>query len=229
MVFDDISEKELIWKKIKENVKRSETVVTQFDESQLVGDIGGETKEHSSRSKKKYNSSSKRTVKSKSVSPRKTKNKQILSERSPVKSPTRRKSNRNSKVNESVLQDDDTDSNVYGGLDASTSLLLHGLESDFIEDQMSEDRDFRFYFKIFKPSTNINVSCIQKRGSWAKGKCNPQLFEFYKEIKISGEDFPFPKHCDISHSESIVFIKMGWWTSSESSLPSSDWVSWKER
>ena len=163
MVFDDISEKELIWKKIKENVKRSETVVTQFDESQLVRDIGGETKEHSSRSKKKYNSSSKRTVKSKSVSPRKTKNKQILSERSPVKSPTRRKSIRNS--NESVLQDDDTDSNVYGGLDASTSLLLHGLESDFIEDQMSEDRDFRFYFKIFKPFTNINVSCIQKRGS----------------------------------------------------------------
>ena len=163
MVFDDISEKELIWKKIKENVKRSETVVTQFDESQLVGDIGGETKEHSSRSKKKYNSPSKRTVKSKSVSPRKTKNKQLLSERSPVKSPTRRKSIR--KLNESVLQDDDTDSDVYGGLDASTSLLLHGLESDFIEDQMSEDRDFRFYFKIFKPSTNINVSCIQKRGS----------------------------------------------------------------
>ena len=39
---------------------------------------------------------------------------------------------------------DDSDNNVYGDLDASKTLLLHGLESDFIEEQMSEDADFRY-------------------------------------------------------------------------------------
>ena len=38
---------------------------------------------------------------------------------------------------------DDSDNNVYGDLDASKTLLLHGLESDFIEEQMAEDADFR--------------------------------------------------------------------------------------
>ena len=33
---------------------------------------------------------------------------------------------------------------MYGDLDASKTLLLHGLESDFIEEQMSEDADFRY-------------------------------------------------------------------------------------
>ena len=39
---------------------------------------------------------------------------------------------------------DDSDNNVYGDLDASKTLLLHGLESDFIEEQMSDDADFRY-------------------------------------------------------------------------------------
>ena len=42
------------------------------------------------------------------------------------------------------LLKDDSDNNVYGDLDASKTLLLHGLESDFIEEQMSEDADFRY-------------------------------------------------------------------------------------
>ena len=47
------------------------------------------------------------------------------------------------KSGKSQQNDEISDKEVYGGLDASKSLLLHGLESDFIEDQMSEDRDFR--------------------------------------------------------------------------------------
>ena len=38
---------------------------------------------------------------------------------------------------------DESDSEVYGNLDASKTILLHGLESDFIEEQMSEDKEFR--------------------------------------------------------------------------------------
>ena len=43
---------------------------------------------------------------------------------------------------------DDSDNNVYGDLDASKTLLLHGLESDFIEEQMAEDADFRYIDKF---------------------------------------------------------------------------------
>ena len=44
---------------------------------------------------------------------------------------------------------DDSDNNVYGELDASKTLLLHGLESDFIEEQMAEDADFRYFFLLY--------------------------------------------------------------------------------
>ena len=43
-----------------------------------------------------------------------------------------------------------TDLDIYGDLDASKSLLLHGLQSDFIEEEMSDDREFRF-----SPSTPL--------------------------------------------------------------------------
>ena len=33
---------------------------------------------------------------------------------------------------------------MYGGLDPSLTLLLHGLESDWIEEEMADDDDFRF-------------------------------------------------------------------------------------
>ena len=38
------------------------------------------------------------------------------------------------------------DTEVYGGLDPSLTLLLHGLESDWIEEEMADDDDFRFLF-----------------------------------------------------------------------------------
>ena len=31
----------------------------------------------------------------------------------------------------------------YGGLDASLTLLVHGLESDWIEEEMADDDDFK--------------------------------------------------------------------------------------
>ena len=33
---------------------------------------------------------------------------------------------------------------IYGDLDASLTLLLHGLESDWIEDEMADDDDFKY-------------------------------------------------------------------------------------
>ena len=32
---------------------------------------------------------------------------------------------------------------IYGGLDASLTLLVHGLESDWIEEEMADDDDFK--------------------------------------------------------------------------------------
>ena len=32
---------------------------------------------------------------------------------------------------------------VYGSLDADFTLLIHGLESDWIEEEMADDDDFR--------------------------------------------------------------------------------------
>ena len=45
---------------------------------------------------------------------------------------------------------------TYGELDASRSLLLHGLESDFIEDEMAEDKEFRLDL--------LNVNYLKSRG-----------------------------------------------------------------
>lgn len=39
------------------------------------------------------------------------------------------------------------DEDVYDGLDASVTLLIHGLESDWIEEEMSDDDDFKWDFK----------------------------------------------------------------------------------
>ena len=35
---------------------------------------------------------------------------------------------------------------VYDGLDASVTLLIHGLESDWIEEEMTDDDDFKQVF-----------------------------------------------------------------------------------
>ena len=35
------------------------------------------------------------------------------------------------------------DGDIYEGLDASLTLILHGLESDWIEEEMADDDDFK--------------------------------------------------------------------------------------
>ena len=56
-----------------------------------------------------------------------------------------RRLNRKDKPAEiSSINQADADVDVYGELDGSRSLLLHGLQSDFIEEQMAEDKEFRF-------------------------------------------------------------------------------------
>ena len=43
-------------------------------------------------------------------------------------------------INSSSVQDDE---DVFQGLDASLSLMMHGVESDWIEEEMADDDDFR--------------------------------------------------------------------------------------
>ena len=43
----------------------------------------------------------------------------------------------------SYLDSKEDDDNIYGGLDASLSLMMHGVETDWIEEEMSDDDDFR--------------------------------------------------------------------------------------
>ena len=40
--------------------------------------------------------------------------------------------------------DKEKEDDVYGGLDASFSVIIHGIESDWIEEEMTDDDDFRF-------------------------------------------------------------------------------------
>ena len=47
------------------------------------------------------------------------------------------------KIEKSTNSKADTDAEIYGDLDASRTLLVHGLESDFIEEQMADDEVFR--------------------------------------------------------------------------------------
>ena len=64
---------------------------------------------------------------------------------------------------------------AYGELDASRSLLLHGLESDFIEDEMAEDKEFRLdllnvnYLKS-RGDKCIIMELFQERGSGTKAQ-----------------------------------------------------------
>ena len=61
-----------------------------------------------------------------------------------TRSQSRRLNKKDKSADPSLLdQPADGDGDVYGDLDGSKSLLLHGLPSDFIEEEMSEDRDFR--------------------------------------------------------------------------------------
>ena len=65
--------------------------------------------------------------------------------------PRKRKPSRSTSVTKDVNKKSDkeskssaaTDAEIYGELDPSLTLLIHGVESDFIEEQMADDEDFR--------------------------------------------------------------------------------------
>ena len=48
------------------------------------------------------------------------------------------------------VKDQDDEEDVYGGLNASLTVIMHGIESDWIEEEMSDDDDFRFEHEPFK-------------------------------------------------------------------------------
>jgi hypothetical protein len=45
------------------------------------------------------------------------------------------------------------DSDVYGSLDPSLTLLMHGVETDWIEEEMADDDDFRSSLHVPKKQT----------------------------------------------------------------------------
>ena len=47
------------------------------------------------------------------------------------------------KIEKSTNSKAESDADIYGKFDASRTLLVHGLESDFIEEQMADDEVFR--------------------------------------------------------------------------------------
>ena len=52
--------------------------------------------------------------------------------------------------------------NIYGGLEASQTLLLHGLESDWIEEEMADDDDFKYVCSVYI-SPIFSILCLQER------------------------------------------------------------------
>ena len=42
-----------------------------------------------------------------------------------------------------MVKDKDDDKDVYGGLNASLTVIMHGIESNWIEEGRSDDDDFR--------------------------------------------------------------------------------------
>ena len=54
---------------------------------------------------------------------------------------------KNSLSKPAQVKDHDDDEEVYGGLNASLTVIMHGIESDWIEEEMSDDDDFRLGHK----------------------------------------------------------------------------------
>jgi hypothetical protein len=69
----------------------------------------------------------------------------------------------NKKIEKTSNSKIDSDLEVYGSLDASHTLLLHGLESDFIEEQMADDEVFRLVFRFCR---HFYWCCLPGRKFW---------------------------------------------------------------
>ena len=90
----------------------------------------------------------------------------------------------------------ESDADVYGELDASKTLLFHGLESDIIEEQMSEDKEFRWqHLKInLQNYSHTELDCsfpifkyfFQERSSRTESEFSSELSKFHKKNQIPG-------------------------------------------
>jgi len=153
-IFENISDKHSVWTKIKENSKNSNVVVTQFNEKKIL-ETKIEQEKVDKRGRRLTKNKVKEDIKSKSVSPKKSNKILDISTSVPVEplescsSDKTGSSPRKSKMfqrKDSMMvkkEKTESDADVYGELDASKTLLFHGLESDIIEEQMSEDKEFR--------------------------------------------------------------------------------------
>ena len=69
--------------------------------------------------------------------------KPLVKERKVSRSSQMNRSPKKSLSKPAQVKDQDDDEDVYGGLNASLTVIMHGIESDWIEEEMSDDDDFR--------------------------------------------------------------------------------------
>ncbi len=70
------------------------------------------------------------------------------------------------------------DSDVYGSLDPSLTLLMHGVETDWIEEEMADDDDFRSSLHIPKKQTMKIDYCRSYTKKYSKQPYNKQRPKF---------------------------------------------------
>ena len=71
----------------------------------------------------------------------------MVKERKVSRSSQMNRSQKKSLSKPAQVKDQDDDEDVYGGLNASLTVIMHGIESDWIEEEMSDDDDFRLGHK----------------------------------------------------------------------------------
>ena len=78
-----------------------------------------------------------------SSTPEASEQKPLIKERNISRSSLLSKSPKKSASKPPHNTDQEDEEDVYGGLDASLTVAIHGIESDWIEEEMSDDDDFR--------------------------------------------------------------------------------------
>ena len=69
--------------------------------------------------------------------------KSSVRERKVSRSSLLNKSSKKSVTKAAPKTDQEDEEDVYGGLNASLTVIMHGVETDWIEEEMSDDDDFR--------------------------------------------------------------------------------------
>ena len=102
----------------------------------------------------------------------------------------------------SYMDTKEDDENIYGGLDASLSLMMHGVETDWIEEEMSDDDDFRkdvLEQKIKKVLEEIGFSkkIIYKVNNQRENISNVKVsLEFVSLARWSNTQWSASCHCN---------------------------------